>query len=80
MENSGVQTHPFFCVRKTDAISGFYLRMILQREDNFHLFTSSSVKRLGIVMLMREEQPENAQFPMLVTLSGIVMLVREEQL
>ena len=54
--------------------------MTLQLEGTAHLFTSSSVKRLGIVMLMREEQPENAHLPMLVTLSGIVMLVREEHL
>ena len=31
------------------------------------------------VMLVRPVQPENAEEPMLVTLSGIVMLVRLEQ-
>ena len=33
----------------------------------------------GIVTLVREEQPKNAQPPMLVTLSGIVTLLRDEQ-
>ena len=35
---------------------------------------------LGIVMLVREEQAENALLPILVTLLGIVMLAREWQL
>jgi hypothetical protein len=34
------------------------------------------VTLLGIVMLLRLVQPENAESPMLMTLSGIVMLVR----
>ena len=33
------------------------------------------VTLLGIVMLVKLLQSENAKFPMLVTLSGIVMLV-----
>ena len=33
----------------------------------------------GNVILLRLEQPENAEEPMLVTLSGIVILVRLEQ-
>ena len=34
---------------------------------------------LGIVTLVRPVQPENAEFPMLVTLLGIVTLVRPVQ-
>ena len=37
------------------------------------------VTLLGIVMLVRPEQSENALLSMLVTLLGIVMLVRPEQ-
>jgi hypothetical protein len=36
------------------------------------------VTLLGMVMEVREEQPEKALFPMLVTLLGMVMEVREE--
>ena len=38
------------------------------------------VTPLGIMMLVRLLQPENAPSPMLVTLSGMVMLVRLVQL
>ena len=35
----------------------------------------------GIVtLLVRDEQPQKATYPMLVTLSGIVTLVRDSQL
>jgi hypothetical protein len=34
---------------------------------------------LGIAILVKELQSENAHLPMLVTLSGIVMLVKELQ-
>ena len=34
------------------------------------------VTLLGMLMLVRLLQPENAAYPMLVTLSGMVMLVR----
>ena len=37
------------------------------------------VTLLGIVMEVREEQPENAELPILVTLLGIITEVREEQ-
>ena len=37
------------------------------------------VTLLPIVMLEREEQPQNAHSPILVTESGIWMLEREEQ-
>ena len=37
------------------------------------------VTLLGIVTLVRLEQPSNAEEPMLVTLLGIVTLVRLEQ-
>ena len=33
----------------------------------------------GMLMQVREEHQENADFPMLVTLSGILMLVGEER-
>ena len=38
------------------------------------------VTELGMVMEVREEQPQNAYSPMLVTELGMVMEVREEQL
>ena len=37
------------------------------------------VTELGMVMLVRLEQPPNAQSPMLVTELGMVMLVRPVQ-
>ena len=37
------------------------------------------VTLLGIVIEVREEQLEKAEFPMLVTLLGMVTEVREEQ-
>lgn len=37
------------------------------------------VTLLGIVILVRAVQPENAVLPMLVTLLGIVMLVKDVQ-
>jgi hypothetical protein len=37
------------------------------------------VTELGMVTLVRPEQPENASLPMLVTEFGMVTLVRPEQ-
>ena len=37
------------------------------------------VTELGMVTLVRREQPWNAEFPMLVTELGMVTLVRREQ-
>ena len=38
------------------------------------------VTLLGIVIEVKEEQPEKTEYPMLVTLIGIVIEVKEEQL
>ena len=40
-------------------------------------FTPILVTLFGILMLVREQHEENADFPMLVTLFGILMLVRD---